>query len=233
MRAEKRSRLNLETFTSFNYDAVIHFENLENDGIPEGQQSIMVQAAYLGQEGESNEVMGNLILNDVAPIPFITEFEGHTQTLSNPGFEGESIDIQWFDAKDDLILTDTIYYPARLEAVIPSGIGTNSTISWDPDPNNSKGVVIYIRTEIDRDYLIPTANSEDVYDFLDSDDGTYTFNNQIIGEILSAREVDSEHLIEVAVLRGDYKISPSLKTPSDKIAISTLHGTVALCSLFD
>lgn len=217
-----------KAFINADYDGVIHIENISNYGLAVGDMTTNLQAGYINGEGSTNICQGDIKLNGTS-IPCLSDYYSYSYNIPTSQIEGAMISLEWYNQSSTRFMNETLYYPEAIEANIPSTISENTTITWNADNNTDKGVAIVVSTRWSKRYLHPESTSEQVYDFLDLDNGTYTFGSDMINAINAAGGSDPDMLIEVEIVRGDYKLVTPGASANDVIAISTMTAVSALC----
>lgn len=203
------------------------------------------QSAFDTMHFDSNftytfSVMGAVVdYTSDSKIPFGNLQIGSSQiTMNNdveyselvPGdFMGSIVNVVLKDTNDSIEFSEPLYVPSKFkewEVNVPDPLTVGSTISWNADALNSKGVILSLEYNVGNDVrdfsYRDRASTRLIY--VGDDDGSYTLTPQDLEGV----NTSGDNLAQLCLIRGNYRMASHSSNPSIKTKIVvTISGPPA------
>lgn len=136
----------------------------------------------------------------------------------NSSLSGQIVTVSLKDSTNNLSeFSVELYFPAPITTAdmkVPNPLSVGSTITWNADSNNMKGVLLMIEYNCDKMFL---NNPIDKEIFVEHDIGSYTFKSDDL-KGMNTSSSDTNYAI-VSIIRGDYAI---VRHASDATILSSI-----------
>jgi len=216
------SALDKQLSTSGGSDALNDFFNADSDGhiyIAANMESFTdydgtaltytVMGSIMDIDNlESNLPFGDLTVGentfsaDASYNEYSAQFTG--------GYVGQDVTISLLDASNtDTEFSQVLYFPLPFDysdISVPTTLGVGSTITWNADAGNEKGLLIALRYNLgDLQDAASYENFNERYIYVGDDDGSYTLNSDDAAGFNTSSTGDNNCM--VSLIRGDYAMA--------------------------
>jgi len=227
LRSESSEAVALMNFVKKNHEGNVYIQNFERGFNVSYSTTAPRPYTITGNMGN-----GNYQLFEIGDIRVCLESDCEALTSVNDQwagridlqrFEGTSPDIVQYNPSNTVeLVRQTMYFPLSFEGTIPDTIRSGSTITWNPDPANEKGVIIILRFSAS---LWDVLSEEEHYIYV-NDAGSYEFSSS---DLSPASQHDK--FVEVRLVRGNYSDAPLTEDPNNMNAVYIIQAIQGFSSI--